>query len=125
MPAHRPSISMLVAAAAFVAAGSLARAEPSESLFSKALKIIDMKTDPGEPQDFVRKSRPPEERQKYIPVGRTGAERPVRAKTPAEIEATEAKLDMLRANHENAAKHAPKPPAPGAIKPRAAPSPGN
>ncbi|WP_158813047.1 hypothetical protein [Methylocapsa sp. S129] len=62
-------------------------------------KKIGMATDPGEPQDFVVKSRPAGE-EDYIPVGRKEFEHTIKVKTPAELKAIEADFDAVKVRHD-------------------------
>lgn len=62
-------------------------------------KKLGMATDPGEPADFVVKSRPVDE-QNFIPIGRKETDQPIKAKTPAELKAMEADFDKVKARHD-------------------------
>jgi hypothetical protein len=65
----------------------------------RVAKTIGLVTDPGEPQDFVVKTRPTDE-QDYIPIGRKEFDHPIKAKTPAELKAMEADFDSVKVRHD-------------------------
>jgi len=65
-----------------------------------AIVNFKLRSDPVEPADFVRRSRPPEDQLRYIPVGTPKNEPAKRAMTFEELKAAEAGLDAVRARQD-------------------------
>jgi hypothetical protein len=88
-------------------AGSAARAgddAPADApanggILKQAFKMFGFATDPGPPQDFVVKTRPPAVGD-YVPVGRKAFTRDVKAKTPDQLKAMETDFDTVKAAHD-------------------------
>lgn len=94
----RSARAMLTALAVCGAAAGPAVAEDGGShLLDSALKMMNLKTDPGPMPDFVRQSRHGPGQDDYIPAGATPGVRPLKLKTPAEVKSLTAELDAARA----------------------------
>jgi hypothetical protein len=72
---------------------------PNDGIVRTIAKKLGLTTDPGEPQDFVIKSRPTGP-QEYIPAGRKPFVHENKAKTPDELQAIDADMDAVRARHD-------------------------
>ena len=91
---------VLVIAGLSIAAPCAARAQDAAAHpVDRLLKALDLKTDPGQPADFVTASRPKEERD-FLAVGEPHPTRPVKVKTADELKAMEADLDAARVRHD-------------------------
>jgi hypothetical protein len=88
-------------------AGSAARAgddapadaPANDGFLKQAFKVFGFATDPGPPQDFVVKTRPPAVGD-YVPAGRKAFNRDVKTKTPDELKAMETDFDAVKAAHD-------------------------
>ena len=81
---------------ALLAGAGVACAQQAEAGPGKTLaKAINMATDPPTPKDFVVRSRPPEDRLDYIPIGGARAERARKPMDPQTVKAREAALTAL------------------------------
>jgi len=76
-----------------------ASAPDNDNIVKKTFKVFGFATDPGPPQDFVVKARPPAEGD-YVPVGRKAFTRDVKVKTPDELKAMQADFDSVKASHD-------------------------
>lgn len=65
----------------------------------ETIRNFKLRHDPVEPADFVKKSRPPEEKLQFLEVGSSRPEPAGRALTYEQIRAKEAELDGVRARH--------------------------
>jgi hypothetical protein len=76
-----------------------AAAPADEGIIRNIAKKAGLATDPGEPQDFVVKTRPAGA-QEYVPVGRKGFVRDIKVKTPEQLKALEEEFEAVRARHD-------------------------
>jgi hypothetical protein len=76
-----------------------ADAPDNDTIVKKAFKVFGFATDPGPPQDFVVKTRPPVEGD-YVPAGRKAFTRDIKAKTPDELKAMQDDFDKVKAAHD-------------------------
>ena len=98
---------LLVVAALFAVAPAwaqqpAARRRPSTSTQAPLEVITNFKlrADPVEPADFVKRTRPPEDRLDYVPVGGPRPEPASKIMSFEELKAREAELDAIRARHD-------------------------
>ncbi len=76
-----------------------AAAPPDDGIIKDLAKKAGLAADPGEPADFVVRSRPAGS-QDFVPIGRKAFERRIKVKTPEELKAIEADLEAVRARHD-------------------------
>ena len=95
--------------AALLAPGRVAAQDATAHPLDSALKMLNLKTDPGPMPDFVKQSRDADAKQDFISVGAKPPDRSVKMKTPAEVQALTAELDAARAAQ--LAGQRPKPPS--------------
>jgi hypothetical protein len=76
-----------------------AAAPADDGIMRNIAKKAGLATDPGEPPDFVVKSRPAGA-QEYVPVGRKGFVRDIKVKTPEQLKALEEEFEAVRARHD-------------------------
>jgi hypothetical protein len=72
---------------------------PDDGIVRTVAKKLGLATDPGQPQDFVIKSRPAGPLE-YIPAGRKPFVHDNKVKTPDELKALDADLDATLARHD-------------------------
>ena len=68
---------------------------------------LKLTTTPREPEDFVRKTRKPNETLDYVPIAGERRDPAKRLMTADEIRAREAELDSVRARHDAASRRRP------------------
>jgi hypothetical protein len=72
---------------------------PDDGIVRTIAKKLGLATDPGQPQDFVIKTRPTGPLD-YIPAGRKAFVHDIKVKTPDELKALDADFDAVRARHD-------------------------
>ena len=72
---------------------------PDDGIVRTIAKKLGLATDPGQPQDFVIKSRPAGPLD-YVPAGRKPFVHDNKVKTPDELKALDADMDAVRARHD-------------------------
>jgi len=72
---------------------------PDDGIVRTIAKKLCLATDPGQPQDFVIKSRPAGPLD-YVPAGRKPFVHDNKVKTPDELKALDADMDAVRARHD-------------------------
>ncbi len=96
-PANAPS--NLPANATDSAPASPSADAPDDGIVRTIAKKLGLATDPGQPQDFVIKSRPTGPLD-YVPAGRKPFVHDNKVKTPDELKALDADMDAVRARHD-------------------------
>jgi hypothetical protein len=105
----------LILAAALCAPATLVHAQqasPSRrpdasnplDVISQGLKL---RADPVEPKDFVRETRPSEERLKYIPTGSARPQPAGKVMNAEQVKAKEAELEAILARHDRVSGRRP------------------
>ncbi len=97
------ALLLAVPAASAQASGGGASPSPVDAI-ANGLKLT---TTPREPEDFVRKTRGPQDSLGYVPVVGERREPAKRLMTGDEIRAREAELDAVRARHDASARRRP------------------
>jgi hypothetical protein len=95
--------------AAILVASPAARAQGASSSSPLDVVVNGMKltTTPREPDDFVRKTRKPNEALDYVPIAGERRDPAKRLMTGDEIRAREAELDAVRSRHDAVSRRRP------------------